>query len=135
MGAPYPTSGAIPGAVKVWRRIPQKPSHCIFDENDQAWVPTSAAFKDHPDGSSMSVAFDVGQSSSEILAGHEGMAVVSLIVNDLRSLGLEVVPAPLEDDENHAEVIGHKTKSICRAMAKMAVWVVAPTANPRENVG
>jgi hypothetical protein len=53
--------------------------------------------------------------------------VVAISVQQLRDLGLGVTKVPTEDDPDHVSVHGEKKKSITRALAKVARWVVEPT--------
>jgi hypothetical protein len=46
----------------------------------------------------------------------------------LEALDLEVVPAPLPEEPDHALVVGVKPKATQRAMAKQCQWVVPPPA-------
>lgn len=105
----------------MWRRIP--PWH--FPKPGQA-RPNSPAFDDDPDGPmSVSVALP-GRDPAELLVGHDGFALVELSIEDLEATGQTLVPAPTAEDPHHAEVIGSKTKSVKRILAKAARWVVPP---------
>jgi hypothetical protein len=116
----------ISNEVVLWRRIPHKPSHCIYDHNLKRWRPTSAAFKDHPGGSAMSVTIDVGQEPITAIANYPGQYLAAITAGTVRGLGQVVVRKPVPDDANHAEVAGSKPKKVSSDMAKAAKWIVAP---------
>lgn len=123
----------ISSEVVLWRRIPLKPSHCVYDHNLKRWRPTSAAFKDHPDGSAMSVTIDAGQAPATAITNYPGQYLAGIAAGIVRDLGQIVVRKPLPDDVNHAEVAGLKPKKVSSEMAKAAKWIVAPPndASPR----
>lgn len=111
----------------LWRRIPRNPSHCIYDDNLNRWRITSAAFKDHPDGSAMSVTIDVGQAPATVLANYPGQYLAAITAGLVRSLGQIVVRKPKVEDAHHAEVAGPKNKKRSSEMAKAANWIIAPS--------
>jgi hypothetical protein len=75
----------------------------------------------------MSVIFDVGQDPETAIEGLVNFALCAISVGLLRQLGFEVVPAPLEAEENHAEVRGPKTHRLRSQIAKSATWVIQPS--------
>jgi hypothetical protein len=86
-----------------------------------------------PDGSVSSQAFtdmelSVDRSAycavSETLVGCHGYGVASIIASNARKLQQEVVADRQLLNQAHALVKGKKTKSIARALARSAVWVV-----------
>lgn len=116
-------AGGYSDNVIVWRRIP--PWHFQPLENGGK-RPSTAAFDDDPDGSSMSVDVDEGQGWMGTLQGHDGFGLVELTVGYLRSLGFDVVPKAVEGNPHHAEVVGKKTDGKKRKMMKSARWVFVP---------
>ena len=44
---PYEDDLTILGGNPLWRRIPPKPSHVVYDDNLGRWRVTSAAFNNH----------------------------------------------------------------------------------------
>ena len=126
MAVQPPDGTSISDETMLWRRIPLDPAHTTYDENLQRLRPSSAAFRDHRNGSSMSVILDRGQSPNEALRGHENFALAAISVGLVRKLNLGVVAAPLEREPNHAEVTGDKSKKISGELAKAAKWIVPP---------
>jgi len=126
---PIVDDGTIPDDTALWRRVPDKPAQIIFDYNLGRWRPSSAAFKDHPDGSPMSVTMDVGQNPESALAGYPDNFLASLRASVARNLHQIIRRKPLEGnpgDPHHAEVVGPKPKKVCSDMAKAATWIIAP---------
>jgi hypothetical protein len=124
---------SIANEWSLWRRIPLY--HVIFDDNLRRFRPTSAAFDDDPDGSSTSVVlgelvFAGGRGPNEVLAGHPNFALAAITAGFARSLGLAVVRDPLPFEPAHALLVGDKTKSVKRALAKAATWIVPPPTQP-----
>ena len=114
---------SIADEQQLWRRIPNRPSYVIYDENLGRPRPTSLAFDDPR----MSVTIDEGRTTlAQLLIGHDGFFVASLETGFVRALGQVLERKPLSHDLSHAEVVGNKTRSICSRMAKTAGWVVAP---------
>ena len=129
--ADYQDDPSIKDTCQLLRRIPLKPSHCIWDENLRRYRPTSASFEDHPNGSPMSVTLAdellaSHRSLEDGLAGLEGYALAGISAGFVRELGLGVAGEPLDDEPAHAVVLGKKSKKIRSALAKAAIWVVAP---------
>lgn len=114
----------------LYRRIPLKPSHIIFDNNRDCWRPTSASFKDHPDGSPMSVTIQSelekdNRSPEDSLDGYEDCALASVTAGQARERNQMVVKEPLPEEPAHGVVVGNEKKK--GKLAKIAGWVVRPT--------
>lgn len=86
-----------------------------------------------PDGSVSSQAFTDMELSvdrgdywevAQTLIGYDGFGVASVIASFARDLQQEVVPDKLLLNPAHALVKGKKTKSVARALARSASWVV-----------
>lgn len=120
--AGQPTVGYPPG-TKVWRRIP--PRH--FPKKEGQLRPDSAAFEDDAatDPMSVVVARD-GRSPLEILKGHDGYGLVELNIEDLIHANQYLQADPLPNEPDHALVVGPKTLSCRRTMAKSSRWIVDP---------
>jgi len=116
----------IQGNVSLWRRVPKTPSHCVYDENLNRMRATSAAFKDHPNGSPMSVTIDVGQDPTTAIKNYPNNGLAAVTTELVRSLGQTVRRSPVHDDPNHAEVVGPKPKRVSSEMAKASVWIIHP---------
>jgi len=113
----------------LFRRVPQE--HWFFDENQGRVRPSSAAFEDHRDGSPMSVSIksilDRLMLTPEFaLEGHNDFGLVSFTVGFARKNNQGVVCAPRAHNEAHGHVIGNKTRSVRRALARTAIWVIPP---------
>ena len=112
--------------TNLWRRIPRLPSHLVFDENLGRWRITSAAFKDHPDGSPMSVTLDAGQQPATAIANYPGYLLAAIQAGLVRECGQGIRRVPVESDGHHAEVFGPKPQAVRSRLAKAAVWVIGP---------
>lgn len=65
------------------------------------------------------------RSVQETMNGFEGFGLASLTAQDARMNGQDVVPEPDIFNPAHAIVRGNKTKSIARALARAAAWVIS----------
>lgn len=124
---------SIADPCALWRRVP--PYHIIFDDNLRRFHPTSAAFDDDADGSSMSILLGdlviaAGRGPDEVLAGHTNFSLAAVTAGFARSLGLGAVRDPLPFEPAHGLLVGNKTKSVKRALAKGAIGIVPPPAQP-----
>jgi hypothetical protein len=123
-----PGDASIPDGARVWRRVPA--ALYVVEQGR----PQSNAFTDSSDGSPMSATLVVEGAEVEsylrATAAKEGTGVVELSVSYLRGLGLQVVRSADSTgrDPSHVSVIGEKTKSVQRALAKGATWILRPTA-------
>ena len=127
----FPNDPSIQEDANLLRRIP--PKHCIFDENENRWRPSSAAFEDDEDGDPMSVylvaiLLNENRESSCVLAGHAGYSLASITAGLARKHNQTVHPEPLPEESSHAVVCGDKGKSKKSAPKKQfalaAEWVV-----------
>ena len=125
VGAGYGDDPSIPDEAELWRRIP--PWHFYYDENLARWRPKSSAFDDDDGSSPMSVFIATEASGPETaLAGHEGYALAAFEARLARECGQAVVRDPLPESPAHAVVVGRKTGSVKRRLARGATWVVPP---------
>lgn len=109
----------------LWRRIP--PVHLVSDGQGN-FRPSSAAFKDHPNGSPMSVfIFGAGSSIEAALLGLPYFGIAAITAGLARQKNQGVRRAPLADHPDHGEVFGKKTDSVRKAFARNAVWIRLPT--------
>lgn len=131
----FPDDPSIQGDTELFRRIP--PKHYFFDENENRWRPSSAAFEDDADGDPMSVYLSTvmlreNRAPACVLAGHEGYSLASITAGFARAQNQTVHPKPLLDESSHAVVCGDKRKGKKKAprrqFALKATWVVW---NPR----
>lgn len=116
----------------LWRRVPNWPHWTVFDENLGRLRPSSIAFEDNPDGSAMSAFLEGhGNTTDEVLAGHESFGLATVPAGLVRTQGLRIVHDPLEGLPSHVEVPGAKPKRVKSALAKAAVWIVEPAGEDR----
>jgi hypothetical protein len=121
----------IPDAESLWRRVPRTPQHLVWDGNRGCFRVSSAAF----DGDEMSVALASEAGTPDLMLGsHEEFGVVALEAGLVRSRQQIVVRDPLPDQPAHALVIGRKTDSVRRALARAARWVVRPPGFDRGSL-
>lgn len=123
---------------ELFRRVLVTPGvHIIWDNNLGRWRPTSAAFRDHQNGSPMSVCLgdilvELGRPPESVLQGNEGLALAVITAGLARQNNQGVVRDPLPDEPAHGHVVGKKKKE-ARVMAKTAAWVVDPGLPPPNN--
>jgi len=113
----------------LWRRI--TPEWIVEDKNAGELRPSSAAFQDHPNGSAMSVgiasvAAENDRTPTDMLVGHQDYGLVGFPVHAARLAGQAIRRSPLENQPEHGEVVGKKTRSVRRQLARASVWVVPP---------
>lgn len=131
----YQDDPSITDDDRLLRRVPIQPAQIIWDDNLKQQRPSSAAFKDHPDGSPMSIALQLVLDKLDlpiqsVLSGYETThALVMFTAGVARKNGQWVAPEPLPpSDPAHGVVFGPKTPKVRKALAKAAVWVVPPPA-------
>lgn len=128
----FPDDPSIQDNTDLFRRIP--PRHCIFDENENRWRPSSAAFEDDDDGDPMSVyvssvLLKENREPSTLLAGHEDYSLASITAGLARIHNQTVHPEPLLEEPSHAVVCGdkgsaHKKSAPRKKFALAAAWAV-----------
>jgi hypothetical protein len=123
----------IENSDALWRRIP--PFMVVPDQNLGISRPSSQAFKDHPDGSAMSVELASvlklhGLGQEHVLAGpqHAGFGIAAVTAGLARECRQGIVRKPTPDNPAHAEVFGDKPKSVSRRFAREAQWIAYPDA-------
>lgn len=115
---------AIPDDLILWRRVPSDKR--VFDPNLGRFRPSSDAFNDHRDGSSMSVYDSRNCEGLEaVMKDHDGFLLCSFTAGEARIRGMQVVRTA-KGGPGHCEIVGRKTGSIRDKFAKAAVWVVGP---------
>jgi hypothetical protein len=123
-GSDLVDDGSISDENPLWRRIP--PMHLVRDGQGNL-RPSSAAFKDHPNGSPMSVfIFGVESSVEATLGGHSGFGIGAITAGLARQNNQGVRRDPLADHPDHGEVFGKKTDSVRKSFARNAVWIRLP---------
>ena len=125
MNGPSGVEAQLESQAVIWRRVP--PAWIVNDENLGRRRPTSAAFDDHRDGTSMSMYIaGAGNTVDDVMKGHDGYALASVTFDQLSRKNLRVIHDPLPGFPSHVEVVGRKTKRIKSDLAKEAAWVVLP---------
>lgn len=123
-GDEYDDDPSIPPKAQLLRRIPpwQLPN-----VNGGGEAPRSDAFSNHPDGSGTSVdILEDDWSPEKTLAGYSSFGLVSILAEEVRSVGLGVIRARIPNNPHHAHIQGKKTKSIKRQLAKHCRWIREP---------
>ncbi len=115
----------------LWRNIP--PNWVVQDKNKETMRPSSAAFKDAPDGSPMSVtlaahAAELGWTPARQLQGLIGFSLSRISAGLARSCDQGVARDPDPPNLAHCVVFGKKTRSVWKRLAAGAEWVVPPLA-------
>jgi len=127
----FPDDSSIADDTSLLRRIP--PWHRFFDENENRWRPSSAAFEDDDDGDPMSVylssvLLQENRKPSTLLAGHDRYSLASITAGLARTSNQTVHPDALPEESSHAVVCGDKGKdkknAPKRRFAKAASWVI-----------
>lgn len=122
---------------ELLRRIPVKPKlNVIWDDNQSRWRPSSASFRDHSNGTPMSIVLKdeldkTGRDPAEVLIGHANFALASITAGFARNHQQRVAREPRPKEPAHGIVIGEKKKS-GKKMAKAATWVIPPDLPPPE---
>ncbi|MDD5091341.1 MAG: hypothetical protein PHQ23_10560 [Candidatus Wallbacteria bacterium] len=116
----------ISNAAVLWRRI--TPVWIVPDKNTGTKRVSSAAFYDSPDGSPLSMILAekilASRTPQEYLINFPGLYLASITAGTARDNHQRV--AQTGKDKAHISVIGDKTQSVRKALAKAAVWVVNP---------
>ena len=121
----------IRGECHLLRRVPAiEKINIVWDDNQNRWRPSSASFKDHQNGTPMSIFLGdemdkSGRPYEEVLIGHEGFALAYITAATARENQQCVAREPTPDEPAHGIVIGEKKKA-SRIMAKAAKWAVPP---------
>ncbi len=129
MSGPIADDPTILDADPLWRRIP--PRHFVPDENRGGMRPSSAAFEDHPNGTPMSVVLGkevlaANRGPESVLTGLDGYGLVEFTAGLARESGQSVIRAPTQQEPAHAEVVGKKTGSVRRKLARSSTWIIPP---------
>src|ERR1700674_870735 len=101
----FPDDPTIKDDTSLLRRIP--PWHRFFDQNENRWRPSSAAFEDDDEGDPMSVYLSTvllreNREPSVVLAGHKGYSLASITAGLARRYSQTVHPDPLLEESSHA---------------------------------
>lgn len=128
---------SIRNECELLRRVPLEINvNIIWDDNEKRWRPTSASFRDHPNGTPMSVVLGdelkaAGRNAAEVLIGHSDFVLAAITAGVARSNQQQVARDPLPEEPAHGLVIGEKKKGKNDSkLAKAAKWIIAPTEFP-----
>lgn len=129
----YRDDRTILDSADLWRRI--HPRQIVPNKDTGELRASSAAFKDHPNGTPMSVLLadvvvESGRDAFSALAKHPGYALAAISAGHARECKQGVAREPLPNEPAHAVVFGNKTKSIQRRLAKGAIWIIPPSDRP-----
>lgn len=135
---------SIRDECKLLRRIPVMQDFIVWDHNQGRLRPSSASFRDHRNGTSMSIVLgddldSSGRDYSEVLSNHENFALAAITAGLARENNQAVAREPTKEEPAHGLVIGNKRKADKR-MAKEAKWIIPPSedqllkANSTESV-
>ena len=132
----YSDNEQIQNDHTLWRRI--RSDQLIIDSNRGITRPTSAAFEDCPDGDPMSAFWkelhlSKGLTPEHTLYKHDGFFLAGFAAGLSRSLKqlihldpIEGQQDPLENQPAHVLVVGSKTKSVSRTLARECRWEIQP---------
>lgn len=118
----YEDDPSIPDRSDLYRRV--HPDQVVFDKNTGEFRPSSAAFKDHPNGSPMSVNLLCEMQALNVdpveytLRGFAAYHLAIIECGFTRSLNQAIAREPLPDNPAHGVVFGEKhKKKVCRRLA------------------
>lgn len=122
---------SVRNKCKLLRRIQIKKDFVVWDDNLNRLRPSSASFRDHPDGSSMSIVLgddldEAGRNYSEVLNDHSNFALATITAELARENNQMIVRDPLKEEPAHGLVVGKKRGADSK-MAKAAQWIISPT--------
>lgn len=127
---------SIGNDCNLLRRVKIKPHCIIWDHNQNRWRPTSASYKDHPNGSPMSIVLQdelerIGLKPEDVLADYKEYGLAAITAGFAREQNQRIAKEPMPNDPAHGIVIGNKKRAASR-MAKKAQWVVGTNRLPPD---
>ena len=95
---------------------------------------TTQAFQNRPESQATSffladIVLESERVVEDLVADKPGFGVVAISVGDVRSLGLQVIRDPTDDEPAHVLVPGKKSGAIKTRLKEAAQWVVRPASN------
>ena len=126
----YTDDPTILNDADLWRRI--HPDHIVPDNSLEDVRISSAAFKDHPDGSPMSVLLadvvsETGREPADALAGYGDYAMAAFTAGLARECAQGVARQPFDDEPAHAVVFGDKPRRVRKELSSGSRWVIFPS--------
>ena len=135
-GTSYTDDPTILKEDRLFRRIP--PLWFVTDDNLGRIRPTSQAFRNHRDGSPMSVALEkvllqLNKGPETVLEGQEeGFSLVSLTAGLARDCNQGIALDSKDLEPAHSVVFGKKTDGVRDRFAKESIWVIPPTTTTTQ---
>lgn len=119
---------SIRDEAQLWRRI--NPNWMVFDENQGRSRVSSQAFQ-NLEGDKLSVLLEelvreTGRRPEDLIASFPGFGLATISAGFARELQQGVIRAPEPDEPAHSHLVGKKSKSVQKALARHAEWVVVP---------
>jgi len=117
------------------RRVPNQPNMVKYDENIKAYRPTSVCFCDRETkDKELSITLeksltDSGERTESATQNNPGFGLARLltgVVRDNITPQQIITRAPTDADPHHGLIIGDKTKSTKKNLAKQAVLIITP---------
>ncbi len=107
------------------RRVPWW--HIIWDGNEEAWRPSSAAFDNHDGGSPMSIRVRprleaMGLSPESVIAHFPDFGLVEFSAGEARAKEQVVAFEAVDEEPAHGVVAGKKTKGVRRHLVRVSAW-------------
>lgn len=116
----------IPDGACLLRRIPP---HALDGVR-----PDSSNFRNKEAGFGLSVTlWESDQDVEDILRWNEECGLATIVVADIRALGLLVSRVPLVGNLNHCEIFGNIGKGKRNRLRDASLWVKYPDVVPAEN--
>jgi hypothetical protein len=122
--------------TSLYHRVPDNEDHIVDDQNRGCRRLSSAAFIGKYE---MSVVLgdrlaELDREPADALGDYPGQFLARFSAVMVRELDQIVVRSPLDIEPAHGDVIGKKTRSVARALARQACWIVAPPSACAEDM-
>ena len=117
------------------RRVPNQPNMVKYDDNIKAYRPTSVCFCDREtQDKELSITLekslnDSGENTESAIQNNPGFGLARLLTGVVRN---NITPQqiiarnPTDADPHHGLIIGNKTKSTKKNLAKQATLIITP---------
>ena len=114
-----PQEGRLDDGLTVLRRVRD---YEILQDDEGNQRPSSQAFiQGGPDGN-VSVYLTSETTAERIALDYPNTCVAEVEISTIRAQGLDVEREPIEGDPGHCNIIGRKTRSRTRAIARTSQW-------------
>lgn len=122
----YVDDWTITDGTDLWRRI--HPNWKMPDVNTGSYRISSAAFDNTTGSLEMSVVISSDtRDPFTVLTNYSDHFLAAITAGAVRLNRQIVVRAAIDEEPDHANVVGIKTRPIKRKLAKAARWVIPPT--------